>query len=317
MKARSLVDLALAVFGIGNSSFELLRGGSALLDNQSNFVSFALFDQAFFIWSISAVFCFAIGLFLNGTVLISAKTYKQLDTERSLRHSLSEALEGQRNLKKLILHELKRPLNTLFVSIDMSRKKSQGMSPDDVDQLHQLASAAIAYLRRISDYEDIHALFESLNIEAVPLDRLLQDIKNKWRIDVLMSACSDTALVEVDLLLFDIAIGNLIENAQKYGGGRVELSVGLDEAYHLTEFNVIDNGAGIPSHETQNVFQQFYKIDTGQSNAVMSCGLGLYVARHAAEAMGGTCEVKSQQPSTISLTLPVVIGSGGNNAKQS
>lgn len=80
---------------------------------------------------------------------------------------------------------------------------------------------------------------------------------------------------------------------------------------------MIDDGAGIPSREAQNVFQQFYRIDTDQSYVVMGCGLGLYVARRAAETLGGTCEVKSQQPSNISLTLPAVIGSGGNNAKQS
>ena len=97
------------------------------------------------------------------------------------------------------------------------------------------------------------------------------------------------------------------------GGG----SVGLDKAHHSAEFNVIDDGAGIPPREAQNVFQQFYKIDADQSNAVMGCGLGLYVARRVAEALGGTCEVKSQQPSTISLALPALIGSGGNNAKQS
>lgn len=317
VKISTLGDLALAVFGIGNASFALLRGGSALFDSQSTLLSFALWDQVFFVWSISAVFCFAIGLFLNGTALISAETYRQLDTERSLRQSLSEALEGQRNLKKLILHELKRPLNTLSVSIDMSRKKSKGMSPDDVEQLYKLTTSANAYLRGISDYEDIHAVFESPNIEAVRLDRLVQDIKSKWRIPVSMPTHSDATLVEVDLLLFDVAIGNLIENAKKYGKERVELVVGLDKAHHSAEFNVIDDGAGVPSGEVQNVFQQFYKIDADQSNAVMGCGLGLYVARRVAEALGGTCEVKSQQPSTISLALPALIGSGGNNAKQS
>lgn len=315
VKMSSLGDIALAVFGIGNAGFALLRGSSALLDSQSTFLSFALWDQVFFVWSISAVFCFAIGLFLNGTALISAKTHKQLDIERSLHQSLSEALEGQRNLKKLILHELKRPLNTLSVSIDMSRKKSQGMSPHEVEQLHQLASAANAYLRGISDYEDIHAVFESPNIEAVPLDRLAQDVKSKWRIPVSMPAHSDAALVKADLLLFDVAIGNLIENAQKYGKGRVELAVEVNQSNHSAEFNVVDDGAGIPSSEAQNVFQQFYKIDAAQSNAVMGCGLGLYVARRVAEALGGTCAVKSQQPSTVSLTLPAMIGVGDRNAK--
>lgn len=317
VKISTLGDLALAVFGMGNAGFAVLRGGSALLDSQSTLLSFALWDQVFFVWSISAVFCFAIGLFLNGTALISAETHRQLDTERGLRQSLSEALEGQRDLKKLILHELKRPLNTLSVSIDMSRKKSQGMSPDEVEQLYQLVSAANAYLRGISDYEDIHAVFESPNIEAVSLDRLVQDVKSKWRIPVSMPAHSHAALVEVDLLLFDVAIGNLIENAHKYGKGRVELVVEVNQFNRSVEFNVIDDGAGIPSREAQNVFQQFYKIDADQSNAAMGCGLGLYVARRVAEAMGGTCEVKSQQPSTISLRLPAVISSGAHNAKQS
>lgn len=315
-KNSTLGNLALAVFGIGNAGLAFLRGGSALLDSQSTLLSFALWDQVFFVWSISAVFCFAIGLFLNGTALISAETQKQLDTERGLRHSLSEALEGQRNLKKLILHELKRPLNTLSVSVDMSRKKSKGMSPEDVERLYQLVFAANSYLRGISDYEDIHAVFENPSKEAVPLERLAQDVKSKWRIPVSMPAHSDAVLVEVDLLLFDVAIGNLIENAQKYGKARVELVVEVDQSNHLAEFNVVDDGVGIPSQAAQKVFHQFYKIDADQSNAVMGCGLGLYVVRRVAETLGGACKVKSQQPSTVSLTLPAVIGSGARNARQ-
>ena len=315
LKVSALGDIALAVFGVGNTVFALLRGSAALLDGQPIFLNFAFWDQVFFVWSISAVFCFAIGLFLNGTAIISAETHKQLSNERSLRHSLNEALDGQRNLKKLILHELKRPLSALSVSIDMSRKKSQGMSPDDVEQLYELASAANAYLRGISDYEDIDAVFESPNNELVPLARLIQDIMNKWRIPVSAAPNLDTAMVKVDLLLFDIAIGNLIENASKYGNGQVALFVGISLTNQALDFDVIDDGRGIPLSEAQSVFQQFYRIDGVQSNTAMGCGLGLYVARRVAEAMGGACEVKSQQPSVVSLTLPASVCLGDRNAK--
>lgn len=93
-----LGDAALVIFAFGNASFALLRGGSALLDRRETFLSFALWDQVFFIWSIAAVFCFAIGLFLNGTAMISEETRQALEKERSLTEALTEALEGQRNL---------------------------------------------------------------------------------------------------------------------------------------------------------------------------------------------------------------------------
>lgn len=76
----------------------------------------------FFIWSIAAVFCFAIGLFLNGTALISEETRQALEKERRLSEALSEALEGQRNLRKLVLHELKRHVNALATSVDLARR---------------------------------------------------------------------------------------------------------------------------------------------------------------------------------------------------
>lgn len=310
-------DTAILIFGIGNAFFAMLRGASALFDGYLSFLSFGFWDQVFFIWSISAVFCFAIGLFMNGTALISAETHIKLANERLLRKSLQEALEGQRNLKKLILHELKRPLNTLTVSIDMSRKRSKGMSTDDVEHIYRLTCAANEYLRGISDYEDIHALFDNPTVEEVSVSRLIDDIENKWRIDVEGLPTVKATRTLVDLLLFDVAIGNLLENAQKYGSSRTNVAMKVELVKGSINFDVVDDGAGIPPSETEKVFQQFYKIDGVGTNAVIGCGLGLYMARRIAEVLGGTCEVVSQEPSTMRLSLPALLDKVGKNVSNS
>lgn len=309
-----LGDAALSIFALGNASLATLRGGSALLGRAESVLNFAVWDQIFFVWSIAAVFCFAIGLFLNGTAMISAETRQALERERALTEALSEALEGQRNLRKLILHELKRPINTIATAIDISRKGKSGMSATEVERIHQLTGVANDYLRGIDEYEDIDAIASNPTLTMVEISLLVEDVRNKWQVDFLVQAKAAACIVPIDLLLFDIAIGNLIDNAQKFGKNRnaVQIKVGTENG--LVYFDVFDDGPGIPPSESQRVFSQFYKIDGSQANVFEGCGLGLYVARRIAEAHGGTVEVHSQSPSTLRFALPLATLSGAANA---
>lgn len=311
IKNSALGDVALLVFAIGNTIFAMLRGSTAMLDSELSFLAFGFWDQVFFVWSISAVFCFAIGLFMNGTALIIAKTKNQLLEERNLRMLLAEALEGQRNLKKLILHELKRPLNALTVSVDMSRKRYKGMTTEEVERIHRLTCDANQYLRGISDYEDIDAIIDNLTIEEVTISRLVEDIQNRWQIDIEVLPAVKATLTLVDLLLFDVAIGNLLENAQKFGSNQTNVAMKVELVHESINFDVVDDGTGIPPSETEKVFQQFYKIDGVETNAVTGCGLGLYMARRIAKALGGRCDVVSQEPSIIRFSLPVLLDKEG------
>lgn len=314
MRVSRIGDTALLVFAAGNTVFASLRGASALLDGNAHLMTFAVWDQVFFIWSIAAVFCFAIGLFLNGTALISDETRKALEKERRLTEALTEALEGQRNLRQLILHELKRPINAVATTVDLSRRGKKGMSPDEVTRVDQLIRVATDYLREIGEYEDIHALFDTPTRTGVDVHTLIEDIRNKWAVPVVASPEADGTRVCVDLLLFDVAVGNLIENAQKFGAGRTEVRVALGPADGSVIFDVIDNGPGIPPHEADRVFRQFYKIEADRTTATGGCGLGLYVARRIAEAHGGGCRVLSQTPSTLRLSVPRATAEGGANA---
>jgi signal transduction histidine kinase len=304
-QASRLGDVAFLVFATGNALFSTLRGTTALLGRQEYILSFALWDKVFFIWTISAVFCFAIGVFLNGTALISEETRRALIKERVLTEALTEALEGRRNLQKLILHELKRPLNSVATAVNLSRRGRTGMSAKEVEHVHQLTCLANEYLQGIGDYEDMEALFSNPTLTEVQVSTLVGDIRNKWLINIHASEEALGAYLTVDLLLFDIAIGNLIENARKFGttAENVEVKVHANET-DIT-FDVTDDGPGIPSSQAERVFRQFYKINNHTSNATTGCGLGLYVVRRIAEAHNGTCQVVCENPSTLRVSFPI------------
>jgi signal transduction histidine kinase len=98
---------------------------------------------------------------------------------------------------------------------------------------------------------------------------------------------------------------NLVENAIKYAGGRIEVRV--EPQHATTRFSVSDDGPGIPLEQSERIFEKFYRLDSTMTNAVGGTGLGLYICRELIEGMRGQIWVDSipGQGSTFSFELPV------------
>ncbi|WP_430465943.1 sensor histidine kinase [Tabrizicola sp.] len=299
-----LGDAALALFAIGNVTFSIFRGVSAIMDTEANLLAFALWDQIFFIWSITAVFCFAIGLFLNGTAIISNTTHSFLKREKDLNLALTTAIQGQKNLQKLMLHELKRPINALKSAVEVIREDPSDASRLDLKRLSTLAETMNQYILRIAEYEDIEILIRHHSAIELGLSEALKDIEIKWNIVIRSTAAMPHCLIKVDPLLFDICVGNLIENAIKFGGNHIRPEIRVSFEKDFVILDIIDDGTGIEKNEAENVFQQFYRIENVRIGSVNGCGLGLYVAREIARSHGGNCQVYSQAPSTLRLSFP-------------
>lgn len=101
------------------------------------------------------------------------------------------------------------------------------------------------------------------------------------------------------------ALATLLDNALKYGGPLVrvrgELLPGA-VALHLA-----DNGPGIAPEYQERVFEQFFRVPTGNLHAVKGYGLGLHYARQVAQAHGGSLTLRSQpgQGTTFTFSLPL------------
>jgi signal transduction histidine kinase len=104
------------------------------------------------------------------------------------------------------------------------------------------------------------------------------------------------------------AVSNLIDNAVKYSGAHVDVTVkttSADGGY--VTLRVTDQGPGIPQTELKRIFKRFYRVPGQLAMRVKGTGLGLYIVRAVARRHGGRAWAESEglgRGSTFVLQFP-------------
>jgi len=103
---------------------------------------------------------------------------------------------------------------------------------------------------------------------------------------------------------------NLMSNAVKYRGKSKKISLAAAADGRFVRFDVSDFGLGISSEDLPHVFEPFYRGRQAVDAQIQGSGLGLSLAKEAAEASGGTLTASSQldSGSTFTLRLPIATG---------
>lgn len=103
---------------------------------------------------------------------------------------------------------------------------------------------------------------------------------------------SQTAEVSIERQDLDEILGNLIENAAKYGGGSVFITIdAVPTDPKFCEIWVEDDGMGIPEESRTRIFDRGARLDTGKPGT----GLGLAIVRDVAEIYGGNVELRESE----------------------
>jgi signal transduction histidine kinase len=99
------------------------------------------------------------------------------------------------------------------------------------------------------------------------------------------------ATVAIERQDLDEILGNLIENAAKYGGGSVFVCIDQTDDPDMCEIWIEDDGMGIPEAERTRIFDRGARLDTGKPGT----GLGLAIVRDVVEIYGGTVEIDESE----------------------
>lgn len=125
------------------------------------------------------------------------------------------------------------------------------------------------------------------SVEAVL--RAVTRLYDYARFDLDGNRQAEVAIERQDL---DEILGNLIENAAKYGGGSVFVTIDADpQDKQWCEVWVEDDGTGIPEEERPRIFDRGARLDTGKPGT----GLGLAIVRDVAEIYGGSVELDESE----------------------
>ena len=99
-------------------------------------------------------------------------------------------------------------------------------------------------------------------------------------------------------------LANLIDNACRYGGGAVDVT--LADGAEAVEVRIEDRGPGIPAEERERVFEPYVRLEASRARHTGGAGLGLAIARAIARAHGGEVTLAPREGggTTASLILP-------------
>ena len=202
-----------------------------------------------------------------------------------LAHSEAQAEEARRHAGNLA-HALKTPL-TVITNAATAR------APDLSDTVcrealvmrrqvdHHLARARA--IGRRATAQARATVWESLEAVQRAVDRLHEHVT----VDI---AGNHQVQVRVERQDLDEMLGNLVDNAAKYGGGRVFVTV--EPRGDMVDILVEDDGPGIPKELRGELFTRGARLDT---TGKPGTGLGLAIVRDVAEIYGGTVSLEESE----------------------
>jgi two-component system, OmpR family, sensor histidine kinase KdpD len=101
---------------------------------------------------------------------------------------------------------------------------------------------------------------------------------------VKLEVSPELPLVKLDPQLFHHVLINLLENAGKYGEAGTPVTVRAERRRSGIDLSVLDEGPGLPTQETQRIFETFTRLEGSDRKG--GTGLGLAIVKGFAEAMG-------------------------------
>jgi len=109
----------------------------------------------------------------------------------------------------------------------------------------------------------------------------------------------------------ETVIRNLIENSVKYAGESATIRVDVNKQGEQIVFRVSDNGPGIPSDESQRIFESFYQVNASLERISSGVGLGLAICQGLVRAHGGEIWVEKQKRGAcIAFSIPFTSQAG-------
>ncbi|GAA3735283.1 signal transduction histidine kinase [Sphingorhabdus rigui] len=216
-----------------------------------------------------------------------------------LDHNEKQAEESRRHAGNLA-HALKTPLTVIMNS-------ATAQSPDLAETVIREATTMrrqvdhhLARARAVGRRGHSHSraqVWDSLESVERAVSRLYSHV----RLDM---AGDKEIAARVERQDLDEMLGNLIENAAKYGGGSVFVTV--EDAGDFVEMLIEDDGKGIPEGERERLFDRGARLDTGKPGT----GLGLAIVRDVVEIYGGTVRLEESEDLgglLVRLRLPKAI----------
>lgn len=221
---------------------------------------------------------------------------------------------GQRELMAGISHELRSPLARMKLALELLREGKGAEQriaelDADIDELNGL----VEELLLTSRFELGANRLEMTTLELEPLvDRAWRRVSrsaDEQRTTLRREFGAGSERVHANAALVVRALGNLFENAVRYGGtGEIVLRAVRES--DRVQFTLSDRGPGVAPDDLERLFEPFFRADRSRSRRTGASGLGLMIVRRAVESHGGRVGAQLLQPHGLAVRFDLPAAAG-------
>lgn len=215
-------------------------------------------------------------------------------------------------------HEFKTPVATIMIASESLRDPEISA---DQSRLQRLAGIIYdenvrlgSHIERVLNIARLEKDNLKLEHQDVNINELAQAVIDsmdlqlqKHGAQLYMHLDAKEAVVVGDELHLSNVLFNLVDNAIKYSKGDPEITIKTKTIGKQLVITVADNGIGMNKDQLAKIFDQFYRIPTGNRHDVKGFGLGLSYVNDIVKRLGGKVHVKSEKDkgTTFDVILPL------------
>lgn len=202
----------------------------------------------------------------------------------------------QKDFVNMMSHELKLPMSS--IQMFAQTLKQRDPSPEERARFLDCILADCARMNLLLDHLLKSQLIErgklTVQRRRVDMGEFVRGFAERWPRPLRLSL-RGTAPAQVDPVLLELALANLVSNAEKYGKGSVP-EVALAVEGGRVRLSVRDEGTPIPRKYARKIFRRFFRMPTLNTRRQSGAGLGLYIVKSIARLHKGTVELEAAGP---------------------
>ncbi|GLK90579.1 sensor histidine kinase [Pseudomonas turukhanskensis] len=218
---------------------------------------------------------------------------KAARTFNTMQQRIREQVKQRGRMLAAVSHDLRTPLSRLKLRLEqVPNAHLRERMGQDLAEMIDMLDATLRYLHEQRATEalqwfDVQALVESLTENA----------QDQGADVTLQGHC---APLRVQPLALRSAISNLLNNALRYAGhARIE----MHDHHDFIEVHVCDHGPGIAAEQRESVFEPFFRVEGSRNRNSGGVGLGLTIAREAAQRQGGDISLRETKGGGLTCVL--------------
>jgi len=239
-----------------------------------------------------------LALILLGAVFVYRATRRQIKLSQQ-----------QQNFMMAVTHELKTPIAIAQLNLETLQKRKL-----DESQQQKLIANTLQEANRLNTLCNNILLASQLDAGAYTIAKnniCLSDVVSaaveafsvRFPNRTMVRDIEPELYLQGELLLLQMLVNNLLDNANKYSPKDKPIQVSLRQTDTLLMLRIIDKGPGIAEEEKKKVFEKFYRVGSETTRTAKGSGLGLYLCKRIAGDHNGDIKVTDNTPAGSIFTV--------------